>query len=205
MFLILLALSTCTSANTFHPSFKGINPHPHAHHALSETLFQLMDRVRASKLICGLAPWSRTFTPLDSTHIVLLPGQTLNSMPMRCKADKKRQKEEEAMAAATQKKGKEAAEKHKLNELRMTETNPSMVTKVGTGSKLPPTVVSPPLALNLNSLLTGHVGQEGGTLLATDTTTTALVTETQAKDTVKSPKEKKSNKVKSTSKEDKST
>ncbi len=103
MFLILLALFTCTSANTFHPSSKGINPHPHAHHAPSETLFQLVDRVRASKLICGLAPWSRTFTPLDSTHIVLLPGQTLDSMPTHYKADKKRQKEEEAMAAATQK------------------------------------------------------------------------------------------------------
>jgi hypothetical protein len=73
-------------------------------------------------------------------------------------------------------------------------------------SKLPPTVVVfPPSALNLNSLLTGHVGQEGGTLLATNTTTTAMVTEMQAKDTVKSPKKKKSKKVKSTSKEDKST
>jgi hypothetical protein len=72
-------------------------------------------------------------------------------------------------------------------------------------SKLPPMVVSPPSALNLNSLLTGHVGQEGGTLLATNTTMTALVTETQAKDTVKSPKKKKSKNVKSASKEDKST
>jgi hypothetical protein len=80
-----------------------------------------------------------------------------------------------------------------------------MVTKVGTDSKLPPTVVFPPSALYLNSLLTGHVGQKGGTLLATNTTMTALVTETQAEDTVKSPKKKKSKKVKSTSKENKST
>jgi hypothetical protein len=106
MFLVLLALSTCTSANTFHPSSNVINPHPHAHHASSRTLFQLVDRVRASKLIHRLAPWSRTFTPPDSTHIVLLPGQTLNSMPTHSKADKKRQNEEEAMAAATQKKEK---------------------------------------------------------------------------------------------------
>jgi hypothetical protein len=42
------------------------------------------------------------------------------------------------MAAATQNKIKEATEKHKLNELQRTETNPSMVTKVGTDSKLPP-------------------------------------------------------------------
>jgi hypothetical protein len=200
MFLILLALSTCTSANTSHPSSNGINPHPHAHHALSETLFQLVDRVRALKLIHRLAPWSQIFTPPDSTHIVLLCGQTLDSMPTHFKADKKRQKEEEAMAAAIPPPKKEAAEKHKLNELRRTETNPSMVTKVGTASKLPPTVVSPPSALNLNSLLTSHVGQEGGTLLATNTTTTTMVTETQAKDTVKSPKKKKSKKVKSTSK-----
>jgi hypothetical protein len=109
------------------------------------------------------------------------------------------------MAAATPQKEKEAAEKYKLNKLWRTETNPSMVTKEGTDSKLPPTVVSPPSALNLNSLLTGHVGQEGGTLLATNTTTTATVTETQAKDTVKSPKKKKSKKAKSTSKDDRST
>jgi hypothetical protein len=66
---------------------------------------------------------------------------------------------------------------------------------VGTASKPPPSVVSPPSALNLNSLLTGHVGQEGGTLLATNTTTTATITERQAKDTVKSPKKKKSKKL----------
>jgi hypothetical protein len=123
MFLILLALSTCTSASTSHPSSNGINPHPHAHRASSETLFQLVDRVRVSKLICRLAPWSRTFTPPDSTHIILLPGQTLDSMPACSKANKKRQKEEEAMAAATPQKEKDAAEKHKLNELRRTETN----------------------------------------------------------------------------------
>jgi hypothetical protein len=117
MFLILLALSTCTSANTFHPLSKCFNPHPHAHHASSETLFHLVDRVRVSKLIHRLAPWSQTFTPLDSTHIILLPGQTLDSMPTRSKVDEKWQKEEEAMAAATPKKEKEAAEKHKLNEL----------------------------------------------------------------------------------------
>jgi hypothetical protein len=108
------------------------------------------------------------------------------------------------MAAATPPPKKDAAEKHKLNEPQRTETNPSTVTKVGTDSKLPPTVVSPPSALYLNSLLTGHVGQEGGTLVATNTTNTtmtATVTETQAKDTVKSPKKKKSKKVKSTSKE----
>ncbi len=203
MFLILLALSTCTSANTSHSSSNGINPHPHAHHTSSETLFQLVDRVRASKLIRGLAPWSWTFTPPDSTHIVLLPGQTLESMPMHSKADKKRWKEKEAMAAATPQKEKDATEKHKLIELWRTETNSSRVTKVGAAYKPPPTVVSPPSALNLNSLLTSHVGQERGTLLATDTNKTAMVTEMQAKDTVKSPKKKKSKKVMSTSKEDK--
>ncbi len=109
------------------------------------------------------------------------------------------------MAAATQQKEKDAAERHMLIELLRIETNPSMVIKVGTASEPPPTVVSPPSAPNLNSLLTGHVNQEGETLLATNSTTTAMVTETQAKDTVKSLKKKKSKKVKSTSKEDKST
>jgi hypothetical protein len=42
------------------------------------------------------------------------------------------------MAAATPKKEEEAAKKHKLNEPQRTETNPSMVTMVGTDSKLPP-------------------------------------------------------------------
>ncbi len=94
---------------------------------------------------------------------------------------------------------------HKLIKLQRTETNPSVVTKVGTASEPPPTVVSPLSAPNLNSLLTGHVRQEGETLYGTNSTATATVTETQAKDTVKSPKKKKSKKVKSTSKEDKST
>jgi hypothetical protein len=75
---------------------------------------------------------------------------------------------------------------------------------VGTASEPPSTVVSPPSAPNLNSLLTGHAGQEGETLLTTKTTMTAMAADTQAEDTVKSPKKKKSKKVKS-SKEDKST
>jgi hypothetical protein len=82
-----------------------------------------------------------------------------------------------------------------------------MVKKVGTDSKLPPTL-SLPLQLLISILSSPAMlarRQEGGTLLATVTTTTAMVTEMQAKDTVKSPKKKKSKKVKSTSKEDKST
>jgi hypothetical protein len=66
---------------------------------------------------------------------------------------------------------------------------------VGTASEPPPIVVSPPSAPNLNSLLTGHGGQEGATLLTTQTTMTPTATDTQADNTDKSPKKKKSKKL----------
>jgi hypothetical protein len=71
-----------------------------------------------------------------------------------------------------------------------------------------PTVVSPPSAPNLTSLLAGHVGQEVGTQVADGTIATDMDINTQddeqVNDNVKSPKKKKSKKVKST-KEDKSS
>ncbi len=58
-----------------------------------------------------------------------------------------------------------------------------------------PTVVSPPSAPNLTSLLTGHVGQEVGMQAADNTTTTDMDINTQVDeqvdDNVKSPKKKK--------------
>jgi len=71
-----------------------------------------------------------------------------------------------------------------------------------------PSVVSPPSAPNLNSLLTGHIGQEvgkqaAGNGIATDKGSNTQEDE-QVDDNVKSSKKKKSKKIKST-KEDKST
>jgi len=66
-----------------------------------------------------------------------------------------------------------------------------------------PSVVSPPSAPNLTSLLTGHVGQEVGNQASSDMNINAQEVE-QVEDSAKSPKKKKSKKVKST-KEDTST
>ncbi len=69
-----------------------------------------------------------------------------------------------------------------------------------------PLIVSPPLAPNLASLLTGHVGQKVGTQADNNDAATVTVSNTQVAehgdDNVKSPP-KKSKKIKST-KEDKS-
>ncbi len=66
-----------------------------------------------------------------------------------------------------------------------------------------PVMVSPPSTPDLNSLLTGHVGRDGGLQGADGATATAMDTvKDRADDNVKSPKKKKSKKVKSI-KEDK--
>ncbi len=61
-----------------------------------------------------------------------------------------------------------------------------------------PSVVSPPSAPNLNSLLIGHIGQEVGNQAAENCTATDKGTNTQedkqVNDNVKSPKKKKSKK-----------
>ncbi len=66
-----------------------------------------------------------------------------------------------------------------------------------------PSVVSPPSAPNLTSLLTGHVGQEVGNQALSDMDINTQDVE-QVEDSAKSPKKKKTKKVKST-KEDTST
>jgi hypothetical protein len=58
-----------------------------------------------------------------------------------------------------------------------------------------PLIVFPPLAPNLTSLLTGHVGQEGETVPENGNTSTAA--DTVAGDIGTSPKKKKSKKSKS--------
>jgi hypothetical protein len=72
-------------------------------------------------------------------------------MPTRSKGAKMRGKEEEAMALASLAREKEAAKRQLQEE--------EAAAPAASGVVLP-LVVSPPSALNLNSLLTGHVGQE---------------------------------------------
>jgi len=124
-------------------------------------------------------------------NTALLPCLPLNSMPTRFKETKRRQKEDEAMAATTLQKEKDIAEKHNLKVALEVTTNPPLVKKVGMPSKPPPTIVTPPSAPSLNSLLTGNVGRKGETLVATKTTTTTTVTKMKAKDTVTPPKKNK--------------
>ncbi len=72
-------------------------------------------------------------------------------MPTRSKEAKKRRKEEEAMARATLEREKEAAAQQLQVEVAKATVAAGM---------MQPTVVSPPPASNLNTLLTGHVGQD---------------------------------------------
>ena len=96
------------------------------------------------------------------------------------------------MAAAILQKEKDAAKNDGLkaaNEDNLkvaVDTNPSHVPL--------PSVVSPPSAPNLTSLLTGHIGQEVGTQAADNGTATDKGSNTQedkhVDDTVKSPKKR---------------
>ena len=98
------------------------------------------------------------------------------------------------MAAAILQKEKNAA-RDDDNLTVAVEANPTQVPL--------PSVVSPPSAPNLTSLLTGHIGQEVGNQVSSDMDINSQEVE-QVKDSAKSPKKKKSKKVKST-KEDTST
>ena len=133
----------------------------------------------------------------------------LQIMPSRttCSSQKavRRRLEDEAMVAATLQKEKAAATADGLKATNADNVN------VAVDTTLPPvplpSVVSPPLAPNLTSLLTNHVGQEVGTQADNNGAATVMVSDTQAAEhgdnNVKSPKKKKSKKIKST-KQDKS-
>jgi hypothetical protein len=119
-------------------------------------------------------------------------------MPTRSKQAKKRQKEEEAMAALTLQKEKDAATKLKHNAELKEVPPPLSITKARTSTKTgppPPPVVSPPSTPNLNSLLSGHVGRDEETLPATKINAKATDIEPQADKMVKSPLKKKPKKL----------
>jgi hypothetical protein len=108
----------------------------------------------------------------------------------------KHRKEEEAMAAVMLQKEKVAADRlQQEEESKVAAALASSVTKEVhqmdvTEATLPP-VVSPPLAPNLTSLLTGHVGREGETVPENSNTSTAA--DTAADDIGKSPRIKTKN------------
>ncbi len=112
------------------------------------------------------------------------------------------------MAAATFQKEKDAAEKDELEAaIEKDNLNAAAVTPKDIDKQMRkdepeivppheplPTVVSPPSALNLTSLLTGHVGQEVGMQAANNTTVTDTDINTQVdkqvNDNVESPKKR---------------
>ena len=99
----------------------------------------------------------------------------------------RRRQDDKAMAAAILQKEKNAATNDGLKAANGDDTNPTQATL--------PSVVSPPSAPNLTSLLTGHVGQEVGNQASLDMDIN-LQDDEQVEDIAKSPKKKKSKKKK---------
>ncbi len=101
------------------------------------------------------------------------------------------------MAAATLQKEKDAGKKYGPKEVTEKD-NLNVAADMNLHYKPLPTMVSPPSAPNLTSLLTSHVGQEGGTQAADDTPATDMDITTQVDkqvdDNVKSPTQKRNQK-----------
>ena len=110
----------------------------------------------------------------------------------------RRHQEEEALAAATLQKEKDAAKKYGLKAV-IEKENLNVAADMNSPHEPLPTVVSPPPAPNLTSLLTGHIGQDVGTQAADDTTATDMDNNTQVDeqvdDNVKSPKKRNKKKL----------
>jgi hypothetical protein len=124
-------------------------------------------------------------------------------MPMRSKEAANCRKEKETMVAATLAREKEAAKKRMQEEAAAAQVIlTAMPTALGA---VLPSVVSPPSATNLNSLLTGHVGQEsvsahedGIALTSTEedsTNSTDEITKNKKAKKVKSSKDDKEDKA----------
>ena len=137
-------------------------------------------RPRYSKQSLSLTP------PQNAVEPVLTNLGSVLAMPTRSKEADARRKEEEAMAAATLQREKEAAARRQKEEIAAAAARPIATPATVTAAKsinkppiiTPPanpttSVASPPSAANLNSLLLGHVGQEGSGADADTSTITA--------------------------------
>ena len=174
-------------------------------------------------ILVSLFTYSPALLRLPPHPQQIMPSQTSRSMAQE--AARLRQ-EENAMAAATLQKEKDVAAKDECNAKEASKkSNAVAVTPKNINKTIhteAPTVVSPPSVPDLTSLLTGHISREGGqpgvdSVATTDiaatnsgansTATTDMDTTPPVKDpaddNVKSPKKKKSKKLKST-KQDKS-
>ncbi len=127
---------------------------------------------------------------VTSLLVSLCTAPSATIMPsrgLRSQEAAKRRQDEEAMAAAILQKEKDAAKNDGLNEAEAVDKNLSPVPL--------PSVVSPPSAPNLTSLLTGHIGQEVEKQAADNGIATGKGSNTQSNeqvdDTMKPPKKKK--------------
>jgi hypothetical protein len=116
-----------------------------------------------------------SFTPQCPLRI--MPSRTTRSTQEAVR----RRQDEEAMATAILQKEKTAAKTDGLKAANGDDTNPTQVPL--------PSVVSPPSAPNLTSLLNGHVGQEVGNQASSDMDIITQDVE-QVEDSAKSPKKK---------------
>jgi hypothetical protein len=109
----------------------------------------------------------------------------------------RRRQEDKAMAAAILQKEKDAAKNDGLKAAN--EDNLNVAVNKNPPHVPLPLVFSPPSAPNLNSLLTGHIGQELGKQAADNGIATDKGSNTQedeqVNDNVKSPQKKKSKKI----------
>jgi hypothetical protein len=139
------------------------------------------------------------------------PGSVL-AMLTRSKGAEARRKEEEAMAAATLQREKEAAARRRKEETAAAAARPIATPATVTAAKsidkppiITPTanpttsVASPPSAANSNSLLSGHVGQEGSGADADTSTITADSDANKEKSTSAAKKKPKKSKNKTSS------
>jgi hypothetical protein len=114
-------------------------------------------------------------------------------MLTRSKEAANHRKEEETMVAATLAREKEATKRHMQEEAAAAQVTLTAM-PTASGAVLP-LVVSTPLAMNLNSLLTGHFGQESVSVHK-DGIASISMEEDLANSTDKITKNKKTNKVK---------
>jgi hypothetical protein len=157
---------------------------------MKQTTFQYLtiSIIILSAIFASLVTLCAAPSPSPSYLIRIMPSRTTRTQEAaRCR------QEDEAMAAVTLQKEKDAAKKDGLKAV-IEKDNLNAAADMSSPHEPLPTVVSPPSAPNLTSLLTGHVGQEVGTQAADNTTATDMDINTQddehVDDNVKSPQKK---------------
>jgi hypothetical protein len=155
--------------------------------------YQAISIIILSAIFASLVTLCAALPPTPPYLLRIMPSCTTRTQDAAM-----RHQEDKAMAAATLQKEKDTAKKDGLKAV-IEKDNLNVAADMNLPHVPLPTVVSPPSAPNLTSLLTGHIGQEVGTQAADDTTATDMDINTQVDkqvdDNVKSPQKKKSKKL----------